>query len=171
MDFGLAQVAAQASKLTREGTTVGTSAYMSPEQTTGEELDHRTDIWALGVVLYEMATGQLPFQGHYEQAVLYSISQRRTRADHGGSHGSSPRVGAHRRQMPGEARRRALSIRQRTVDRLKGNTVDLRTFMRYPVPNERRRVRYGTDIGGASRGLTDYRLHQLGRAGRAVFRV
>ncbi len=73
MDFGLAQVAAQASKLTREGTTVGTSAYMSPEQTTGEELDHRTDIWALGVVLYEMATGQLPFQGHYEQAVLYSI--------------------------------------------------------------------------------------------------
>ena len=73
MDFGLAQVAAEASKLTREGTTVGTSAYMSPEQTTGEDLDHRTDIWALGVVLYEMATGQLPFQGHYEQAVLYSI--------------------------------------------------------------------------------------------------
>ncbi len=73
MDFGLAQVAAAASKLTREGTTVGTSAYMSPEQTTGEKVDHRTDIWALGVVLYEMATGQVPFQGHYEQAILYSI--------------------------------------------------------------------------------------------------
>ena len=73
MDFGLAQLASAASKLTREGTTVGTSAYMSPEQTTGEKLDHRTDIWALGVVLYEMATGQVPFQGHYEQAILYSI--------------------------------------------------------------------------------------------------
>ncbi len=73
MDFGLAQLASTASKLTREGTTVGTSAYMSPEQTTGEKLDHRADIWALGVVLYEMATGQVPFQGHYEQAILYSI--------------------------------------------------------------------------------------------------
>ena len=73
MDFGLAQVAAEASKLTREGATMGTSAYMSPEQTTGAPLDRRTDIWALGVVLYEMATGNLPFQGHYEQAVLYSI--------------------------------------------------------------------------------------------------
>ena len=75
MDFGLAQIASAASKLTREGTTVGTSAYMSPEQTTGEKTDHRTDIWALGVVLYEMATGQAPFQGHYEQAIVYSILQ------------------------------------------------------------------------------------------------
>ena len=73
MDFGLAQVASAAAKLTREGTTVGTSAYMSPEQTTGEKVDERTDIWALGVVIYEMATGKLPFQGHYEQAILYSI--------------------------------------------------------------------------------------------------
>jgi serine/threonine protein kinase/tetratricopeptide (TPR) repeat protein len=73
MDFGLAQVTAAASKLTREGISVGTTAYMSPEQTTGESIDHRTDIWALGVVLYEMATGQVPFQGHYANAILYSI--------------------------------------------------------------------------------------------------
>ena len=73
MDFGLAQLTSAASKLTREGTTVGTSAYMSPEQTLGDKTDHRTDIWALGVVLYEMATGRLPFEGLYEQAILYSI--------------------------------------------------------------------------------------------------
>ena len=64
MDFGLAQLASSASKLTREGATVGTSAYMSPEQMIGEKVDHRTDIWALGVVLYEMAAGCLPFRGN-----------------------------------------------------------------------------------------------------------
>ena len=46
---------------------------MSPEQTRGEDVDHRTDIWAFGVVLYEMLTGQFPFKGDYEQAVIYSI--------------------------------------------------------------------------------------------------
>ena len=73
MDFGLAQLAHGASKLTKEGTSLGTSGYMSPEQTSGEKIDLRTDVWALGVVLYEMATGKMPFQGHYEQAILYSI--------------------------------------------------------------------------------------------------
>lgn len=72
LDFGLAKLAGQA-QLTKIGTTVGTAAYMSPEQTYGEDVDHRADIWALGVVLYEMVTGQLPFKGEYEQAVIYSI--------------------------------------------------------------------------------------------------
>jgi len=72
VDFGLAKLAGR-TMLTKEGTTLGTIAYMSPEQTQGTEVDHRTDIWALGVVLYEMLTGDHPFKGDYEQAVMYSI--------------------------------------------------------------------------------------------------
>ena len=72
VDFGLAKLAGR-TMLTKEGTTLGTASYMSPEQTQGTEVDRRTDIWALGVVLYEMITGKQPFQGDYEQAVLYSI--------------------------------------------------------------------------------------------------
>jgi serine/threonine-protein kinase len=72
MDFGLAKLADQ-TRLTKTGTAVGTVAYMSPEQAQGKEVDHRTDIWSFGVVLYEMVTGQLPFRGANEQAVIYSI--------------------------------------------------------------------------------------------------
>lgn len=72
MDFGLAKIRGD-SQITKKGTTVGTTAYMSPEQARGEEVDQRTDIWAFGVVLYEMLTGELPFQGEYEAAIIYSI--------------------------------------------------------------------------------------------------
>lgn len=72
MDFGLAKSAAR-SKLTQESTTLGTVAYMSPEQARGEKVDHRSDIWSLGVVLYQMVTGKLPFNSDYEQALIYSI--------------------------------------------------------------------------------------------------
>ncbi len=76
VDFGLAQLG-DATKLTRTGSTLGTAAYMSPEQALGEDVDHRTDIWALGVVFYEMVAGKLPFAGEHEQAAIYSILNRK----------------------------------------------------------------------------------------------
>ena len=72
MDFGLAKVG-KGSQVTQVGTTIGTIAYMSPEQAKGEEINHQTDIWSSGVVLYEMLTGELPFKGDYDQAIIYSI--------------------------------------------------------------------------------------------------
>jgi serine/threonine protein kinase len=76
MDFGLAKLRANASKVTRltkEGSTVGTAGYMSPEQVQGQETDHRSDIFSYGVLLYELLTGQLPFKGVHETALAYEI--------------------------------------------------------------------------------------------------
>jgi tRNA A-37 threonylcarbamoyl transferase component Bud32 len=72
LDFGLARFKGH-TRVTKAFTPEGTAAYMSPEQSRGDEVDHRTDIWSLGVVLYEMVTGKLPFKGDYQAAVIYSI--------------------------------------------------------------------------------------------------
>jgi serine/threonine protein kinase/Flp pilus assembly protein TadD len=72
-DFGLAKLKG-ATKLTKTGSTLGTAAYMSPEQARGEDVDQRTDIFSLGVVVYEMLAGKLPFRGEHTAALMYSIA-------------------------------------------------------------------------------------------------
>ena len=71
-DFGLAKLVGDTA-LTKTGTIMGTAAYMSPEQVKGEQIDHRSDIWSTGVVLYELLTGRLPFKGDSDHAITHQI--------------------------------------------------------------------------------------------------
>ncbi len=72
-DFGIAKAASETQHLTRTGTLMGTPEYMSPEQAAGGDVDHRTDLYALGVVLYQMLIGQVPFRGTTPHAVLHNV--------------------------------------------------------------------------------------------------
>jgi serine/threonine protein kinase/Flp pilus assembly protein TadD len=72
LDFGLAKLIGKSERL-KEGLSLGTMNYMSPEQVQDEVIDDRTDIWALGILIYEMLSGEMPHQGEYDQALIYSI--------------------------------------------------------------------------------------------------
>lgn len=72
LDFGLAKIEG-AAKLTQTGSTIGTMAYISPEQAQGREVDQRSDLFSLGVLLYEMIAGRVPFAGDHEAALIYAI--------------------------------------------------------------------------------------------------
>ena len=72
LDFGLAKLVGS-EKLTKTSSMLGTVAYIAPEQIEGRTADHRADIWSLGIMLFEMLTGELPFDGDYEQSLMYAI--------------------------------------------------------------------------------------------------
>lgn len=88
LDFGLAKHLGDAPH-TRPGTTIGTIGYMSPEQARGDNVDHLTDLWSLGVVLYQMLTGLLPFRGSSDYSVMKAIVEQ-----------DAPPVGALRAGIP-----------------------------------------------------------------------
>lgn len=73
MDFGIAKLLESDTELTRANSTIGTIAYMSPEQARGEEINRQTDIWSIGVILYELTTGERPFAGAFREAVMYAM--------------------------------------------------------------------------------------------------
>jgi len=121
VDFGLAKLAGQ-TRVTKTGTTVGTVAYMSSEQAQGKDIDGRTDIWSMGVLLYELLTGQLPFRGDHEAAVVYSIIN------------TDPEpLASHRTDLPGEMQgiidkclAKEIDQRYQSASELKRDLKDLR---------------------------------------------
>ncbi|MDH3216399.1 MAG: serine/threonine protein kinase, partial [Candidatus Krumholzibacteria bacterium] len=136
VDFGLAKLAG-ATRVTKTGTTVGTVAYMSPEQARGEEVDHRSDIFSLGAVFYELLTGELPFKGDHEAAVLYGIANN-----------DPPTLDTYRNDLPAGL--------QRVIDKALAKDVE----HRYPSALE-----FNDDIG-EFREQTGARAGAHSRAGR-----
>ncbi len=158
MDFGLAQLAEQ-SRLTKTATILGTPAYMSPEQTRRKPTDRRTDVWSLGVVIYEMVTGRLPFAGERQEAVLYAI----------GNEDPEP-ITALRAGLPIELLHRRQGARQGRGGPLSARRGDDRRFAGPRAADgigrlrqTERRTRYGSELGNA--GAVPATTFGMGRRG------
>ncbi len=137
VDFGLATFA-DAVKLTIEHSTLGTAAYMSPEQVRGQSADARSDVWAVGVILYEMLTGHVPFQGSHLEAIAYAVRNETPAA----IRPSRPEAGEEIEQLVFRAIHKEPSVRfkdgrelARALRQVRGQSLplDLRT-MPVPVP-------------------------------------
>jgi TolB-like protein/predicted Ser/Thr protein kinase len=132
MDFGLAKLRG-GSSLTKSQTTLGTVAYMSPEQARGSDLDQRTDIWSLGVVLYEMLAGRLPFRGDHDQAVIYSILHEEPESLMKARPGTAPEL----ERVVGHTLAKKAAERYQTMEELRGDLEAVAEGLR-PLKAERR---------------------------------
>jgi len=128
VDFGLAKLAGEAA-VTREGAVIGTPAYMSPEQATGDDVDGRSDLWALGAVLFEMLTGRRAFAADHERAVLYAILS----SDPTSISRLRPDVPAELQRIVRRLLKKDPQERYQTAGEVLG---DLRRFMGDPTPAE-----------------------------------
>ena len=158
LDFGLAKLAGSEG-VTQTGTTVGTVAYMSPEQARGKKVDHRTDIWSLGVVLYEMLAGTRPFQGENLLSLADAIRNSEPEPVSRGSSSLNPTLS---RAMNKDVGQRYQTVTELLNDLRSGSTAvpvmttaepDLSVHRRPPLHQHERRSRTGVLLRWPCRGV------------------